>query len=46
MQARLLDQINPTTAISLVSGWDRFDSDNDLFDAERYQGGVIMTINY
>lgn len=43
---RLQCQINATTNVSLVSGYDRFASDNELFDAQRTQAGLVMTVNY
>jgi len=43
---RLQCQIHPTTTASLISGYDRFASDNELYDAERTQAGLVMTVNY
>jgi hypothetical protein len=43
---RLQYQMNTTTSVSLVSGYDRFASDNELFDAQRTQAGIVMTVNY
>ncbi len=46
IHVRLQYQMNATTSVSLVSGYDRFASDNELFDAKRTQAGIVMTINY
>lgn len=43
---RLQYQMHSTTTVSLVSGYDRFASDNELFDAQRIQAGLVMTVNY
>jgi hypothetical protein len=43
---RLQYQMNTTTSVSLVSGYDRFASDNELFDAQRTQAGIVITVNY
>ncbi len=43
---RLQYQMHATTSVSLVSGYDRFASDNELFDAQRTQAGIVMTVNY
>lgn len=43
---RLKYQINTITNLSLVSGHDRFASKNQLFDAQRTQAGLVMTVNY
>ncbi|NND96589.1 MAG: outer membrane beta-barrel protein, partial [Pirellulaceae bacterium] len=38
-------KVDAMTSISVVAGHDRFASDNEDFDAERTQGGVIVTVN-
>jgi len=43
---RLKYQINPIADLSLVAGYDRFASKNELFDAQRTQAGLVMTINH
>lgn len=43
---KLKYQINQNYSISLVGGYDRFASDNDQFDAERTQVGLISTISW
>lgn len=43
---RLQYQMHSTTSVSLVSGYDRFASDNESFDAQRIQAGLVMTVNY
>lgn len=44
VQGKLRWQVNAHTAFSIVAGHDRFASDNENFDAERTQGGVLITI--
>lgn len=46
LHLRLQYQMHSTTTVSLVAGYDRFASDNDLFDAQRLQAGIVMTVNY
>ncbi len=46
VRGKLRWQCNDRLSLSAVAGHDRFASDNDEFDAERTQGGVITTLNY
>ncbi len=44
--AKLRRQLTEKMAIMLVAGHDRFASDNEDFDLERTQGGVVLSVNY
>lgn len=44
LQAKLRWQYNDPIAFALFAGHDRFASDNVEFDAERTQGGLLMTL--
>lgn len=46
VQGKLRWQATEHAAISWVAGHDRFASDNEQFDAERTQGGMLMTVTY
>ncbi|NND97034.1 MAG: outer membrane beta-barrel protein [Pirellulaceae bacterium] len=45
LHGKLRWKMDAMTSISVVAGHDRFASDNEDFDAERTQGGVIVTVN-
>ena len=43
LHGRLQYTFNPLVAVSLVAGHDRFASENENFDTERTEGGVVLT---
>lgn len=46
VQGKLSWQFSQHTAVALVASHDRFASDNEDFDAERTEGGLIVTVTY
>jgi hypothetical protein len=43
---RLQQRINDRWLLALVFSYDRFDSENELFQAQRYVTGVVTTFQY